>query len=255
MSLEIRDLSFDYPHKSVLEAVSLSVADGSFTALLGPNGSGKSTLAKVVARVHKPRGGSVFAGERDLLALSRRAHAKIVAYVPQAAPVPFEMTVRESVLLGRTPYIGLRPTRQDWRIVDLAMAQLGLGELSDQPLSQLSGGQAQRALIARALAQEPEVLILDEPTSALDLRYQVETLDIVRRATRQRGVSALIAIHDLNHAIAYCDHLVLLHGGRIVASGSAEEVCNPETLETAYGLPVEVSRMGERVTVFPLDRG
>ncbi|GAB2876387.1 ABC transporter ATP-binding protein [Streptomyces mayteni] len=251
MSLEVASVRFAYRRNPVLEGVDLRVAEGGFCALLGPNGSGKSTLTKIIARVLPPAAGTVSFAGRDLLATPRREHARVVAYVPQSGATPFEQTVREAVLLGRTPHIGLRPTRRDWEIVDAAIERLGLAELSDRPLSQLSGGQAQRVLIARALAQQPRVLLLDEPTSALDLRYQIETLQIVRSVTREEGVTALIAIHDLNHAAHFCDQAVLLDGGRVVADGPPAEAFDEALLSRVYGLDVRVSRGPEGVEVRP----
>ncbi|MFD7509196.1 ABC transporter ATP-binding protein [Streptomyces sp. NPDC059853] len=251
MSLDVTAVRFGYRRTPVLEGVDLRVAEGGFCALLGPNGSGKSTLTKIIARVLTPAAGSVFFNGRDLLAAPRREHARVVAYVPQSGPAPFEQTVREAVLLGRTPHLGLRPTRRDRDIVEAALGRLGLGALGDRPMSQLSGGQAQRVLIARALAQEPRVLLLDEPTSALDLRYQIETLQIVRSVTREEGVTALIAIHDLNHAAHFCDQAVLLDGGRVVADGPPAEAFDAAVLSRVYGLDVRVTHGEQGVEVRP----
>ncbi|MDR2998455.1 MAG: ABC transporter ATP-binding protein, partial [Microbacterium sp.] len=190
MSLEITDIEFSYPGHKVLKGVSLDVQQGSFCALLGPNGSGKSTLTKILAGVNRPSAGRVLFDGVDLLSLRRREHARTVGYVPQSAEAPFDLTVREAVLLGRTPHYGLRPGRKDWQKVDDAIELLGLTELESRRLSELSGGQAQRAIVARAIAQATRLLLLDEPTSALDLRYQVETLQLVRWITRQRGITA-----------------------------------------------------------------
>lgn len=252
MSLRIEDIHFSYGDRPVLHGVTLEVGRGVFTGLLGPNGSGKSTLTKILARVHVPSKGTVALEGTDLLSLPRREHAKRVAYVPQSSEVPFELTVRESVLLGRTPYMGLRPKPADIALVEESIERLDLGELRDRRLSELSGGQAQRALIARALAQEPEVLLLDEPTSALDLRYQVDTLSLVRQVTREQGVAALIAIHDLNHAALFCDEIALLHGGSLVAWGAPEDAMRAETLSEVYGLPVHVERRDGAVEVRPV---
>ncbi|MFC4563600.1 ABC transporter ATP-binding protein [Nocardiopsis mangrovi] len=249
--LEVSAVEFGYRRHRVLDGVGLTVAEGTFCALLGPNGSGKSTLAKIIARILAPQAGTVSFAGRDLLRTPRREHAKVVSYVPQSSEAPFELTVQEAVLLGRTPHMGLRPTAHDQAVVDGAIDRLGLGELGDRRLSELSGGQAQRVLIARALAQEPRVLLLDEPTSALDLRYQIETLQIVRSVTREQGVTALIAIHDLNHAAHFCDQAVLLSGGRIVADGPPAEAFDAKVLGEVYGLEVRVERRGADVEVRP----
>lgn len=251
MSLRISGVSFSHGTNRVLKGVDVELATGAFVALLGPNGAGKSTLAKVVARIYRPEGGQISAESLDLLALPRREHAKLVAYVPQSAGVPFELTVAESVLLGRTPYIGLRPTSHDRQVVEDAIVRLNLTELRDRRLSQLSGGQAQRVLVARALAQEPSILLLDEPTSALDLRYQVETLQLVREITREQGVTALIAIHDLNLAASFCDKIILLDNGRVALDGPPHEVLDAGVLSRVYGLDVEVIQREGYVEVRP----
>lgn len=254
MTLEITDVEFSYPGHHVLKGVSLEVHEGSFCALLGPNGSGKSTLTKILAGVNRPSSGSVRFNGTDLLSLRRREHARAVGYVPQSGEAPFDLTVREAVLLGRTPHFGLRPGKEDWRKVDDAIELLGLTELVERRLSELSGGQAQRALVARAIAQDTRLLLLDEPTSALDLRYQVETLQLVRWITKTRGITALIAIHDLNHAGRFCDQTVLLHGGRIVASGTPVEAFQEQTLAEVYGLSVTVEERDGYAEVRPVVR-
>lgn len=252
MSLVIDDVRFSYGKHLVLDGVSLEVEEGTFCALLGPNGSGKSTLTKVVAGVHRPASGGVrFRGD-DVLGLGRRAHARLIGYVPQSAEVPFDLTVREAVLLGRTPHFGIGPGRADWERVDEAIALLGLEELEGRSISQLSGGQAQRALVARAIAQDTRVLLLDEPTSALDLRYQIETLQLVRQITRSHGITALIAIHDLNHAARFCDQAVLLHRGRIQRAGTPAEAFDEAALADIYGLDVTVEERDGYVEVRPV---
>ena len=250
--LSIRGVEFAYGKHQVLRGVDLDVAAGTLCALLGPNGSGKSTLTKILAGVLRTRTGSVRLGGNDLLRMKPRERAKVVAYVPQSAEVPFELTVREAVTLGRTPHMGMRPTPHDTAIVEHAIERLGLAELAERRLSELSGGQAQRVLIARALAQQPRVLLLDEPTSALDLRYQVETLQIVRQVAREEGVAALIAIHDLNHAATFCQQVVLLSGGRLVADGPAGQAYDAELLGQVYGLPVEVLHEAGQTQVRPV---
>lgn len=245
MTLDIDNIQFSYGKNQVLKGVSLQVQEGTFCALLGPNGSGKSTLTKVIARVHKPSAGSVHHAGVDVLHLNRREHARLVSYVPQSGEAPFDLTVREAVLLGRTPHFGMGPGAKDYAKVQEAVELLGLENLVDRNMSELSGGQAQRALVARAIAQEPQVLLLDEPTSALDLRYQIETLQLVRSITRTHGITALIAIHDLNHAARFCDQIVMLDQGRILRGGTPAEALDAEVLEQVYGLPVTVeSRQG-----------
>ena len=251
MSLSVQHLSFSYGARRVLQDVSLDVAPGTFCALLGPNGSGKSTLVKAIAGVHRAQSGTVAVEGRRTSSLGRRELAKVVGYVPQAGDAPFDLTVREAVMLGRTPHFGIAPRAEDRARVEDAISRMGLEDIAERSMSELSGGQAQRALIARALAQDTRVLLLDEPTSALDLRYQIETLQLVRQITREEGISALIAIHDLNHAARYCDQIVVLHGGRLVADGSPAEALQASVLRTVYEVDVQVETREDGVEVRP----
>ncbi|MGP5005521.1 ABC transporter ATP-binding protein [Brachybacterium tyrofermentans] len=251
MSLSVDRLSFSYGKRRILEDISFEVAPGAFCALLGPNGSGKSTLVKAIAGVHRAKAGRVSVEGRDTSSLGRRELATVVGYVPQAGDAPFDLTVREAVMLGRTPHFGIAPRQEDRATVEDAIVRMGLMDLAERSMSELSGGQAQRALIARALAQETRVLLLDEPTSALDLRYQIETLQLVRQITREEGISALIAIHDLNHAARYCDQVIVLHDGRITADGSPVDALQAPTLRTVYEVDVEVGLSDGTVEVRP----
>lgn len=251
MSLSVQHLSFSYGPRRILEDVTFEVAPGAFCALLGPNGSGKSTLVKAIAGVHRAKSGTVTVEGRETSSLGRRELARVVGYVPQAGDAPFDLTVREAVMLGRTPHFGIAPRAEDRAKVEDAIARMGLGDLAERSMSELSGGQAQRAMIARALAQEPRVLLLDEPTSALDLRYQIETLQLVRRITREEGISALIAIHDLNHAARYCDQVIVLHGGHLVADGTPAQALQAPILRTVYEVDVEVDAREDSVEVRP----
>ncbi|MDN6400627.1 MAG: ABC transporter ATP-binding protein [Brachybacterium sp.] len=251
MSLTVENLSFSYGTTRILDEVSFEVASGAFCALLGPNGSGKSTLVKAIAGVHRAKTGIVTVEGRRTARLGRRELAKVVGYVPQAGDAPFDLTVREAVMLGRTPHFGLSPRAEDRARVEDAIVRMGLVDIAEQSMSELSGGQQQRALIARALAQDTRVLLLDEPTSALDLRYQIETLQLGRQITREEGISALIAIHDLNHAARYCDQVIVLHGGHLVADGTPAEALQAETLRGVYEVDVDVAARDGAVEVRP----
>ncbi|WP_037914921.1 ABC transporter ATP-binding protein [Actinacidiphila yeochonensis] len=253
MTLSVEGVAFSYArNRPVLHDVSMTVRRGEFVGLLGPNGSGKSTLTKLVARVNRLRAGTISFEGKPLGDLRLSEHAKVVAYVPQSGQVTFQLPVRESVLLGRTPHFGMRPREHDWEIVDAAIEHMGLTELADRSVGDLSGGQAQRVLVARAIAQEPRILLLDEPTSALDLRYQVETLRHVRDLTRDRDLVSLIAIHDLNLAARFCDRVAILHEGRIVAFGPPKDVYDRQLLERVYGLGVELFERDGAVQVHPV---
>jgi ABC-type cobalamin/Fe3+-siderophores transport system ATPase subunit len=252
VSLHIRNLDLHYRKRQVLHSISFSLLPGEFCALLGPNGSGKSTLTKALLGLAPVSGGTVHFGDENLLTLSRVERAKRIAYVPQSSPVPFDLRVYDAVLLGRSPYAGVRYAREDHRATLRSLEKLGLIELADRHVNELSGGQMQRVLIARALAQETRVLLLDEPTSALDLRYQVETMRLVRAFTREGGI-ALMAVHDLNHAARYCDRSVMISDGRLVADGAPAEAFTSQTLSRVFEFPIAVSHEQGIVTVRPAE--
>jgi iron complex transport system ATP-binding protein len=238
MSLELRDLAVDLGGRRIVTGVSLRVGDGQFAGLLGPNGSGKSTILKAIYRVHHPAAGQILLDGADLLALRPRAAARRVAVVAQEQPADVTMTVAELVMIGRTPHQGpfARDTAADRAAVTGAMARTGCAELAGRAFGSLSGGEKQRALISRALAQGADHLILDEPTNHLDIRYQSEILGLVASL----GVTVLAALHDLNLAALFCDQVHLLHGGTVRAAGRPADVITPEAIRTAYGADVLV---------------
>lgn len=238
MSLELRGLSVDLGARRIVSEIDLRVEDGQFAGLLGPNGSGKSTILKAIYRVNRPSAGQVLLDGKDLLAVSARAAARRMAVVAQESAVEFALTVREMVMLGRVPHKGRfeRDGGEDHEIVSGALERVGAGDLAGRSFHQLSGGEKQRVLIARAIAQGADHLILDEPTSHLDVRYQVEVLELVSSL----GVTVLAAIHDLALAALYCDAVHLLAGGRLVAHGSPTSVITAEAIQAVYGADVAV---------------
>lgn len=253
MTLRIDSLEVGYGNRQVVKGANLKVEKGELVGLLGSNGSGKSTLIKTIAGINSQTKGSItWNGETDLAKLPRRDLAKIVAYVPQSIGLSFGLDIREAVLLGRTPYFGTRPRDEDWAHVHAAMERMGLDELADRAVTELSGGQGQRVLIARALAQDPQILLLDEPTSALDIRYQWQTLSVARDVTRKKGVAAVIAIHDLNQAARFTDRVVFLQDGLVIAEGRPADVYSPELIKRVYGVDVELSIHKGFVQVHPL---
>ena len=238
MRLAAEDVGFRIDGHVLLAGVAVDVPSGSMVGLVGPNGSGKSTLLRLLYRALAPQDGMAWLGGEPLWALAPRDAARLLAAVPQDQPGEFDLTVEDLVRLGRLPHqkmlVGDGPA--DRRIVAEALAATGLTGLGHRSLAQLSGGERQRAVIARALAQRPEVLLLDEPTNHLDVRYQHELLALVRRL----GLTTLVALHDLNLAAAYCDTVVVLRGGEVLAAGPVDEVLTPATVEAAFGIPVTV---------------
>jgi iron complex transport system ATP-binding protein len=240
------DVSAAYNGRRVLDGVDLSVAPGEWVGLIGPNGAGKTTLLRVVAGAHVARGRVEVDGD-EVGVLSRRQAARRVAVVPQHPVIPPTMTTLEYVLLGRTPFIPYwgNESTEDLRVVGDIMERLDLAGLEGRAMGSLSGGERQRAVLGRALAQEARVLLLDEPTAALDLGHQQRVLDEVDLLRQERRIAVVSALHDLTLAAQYPDRLVLLDGGRVVASGPARRVLDPELLSRHYRASVAVLDDGE----------
>lgn len=226
-----------------LAGVSIEVPRGAFVGLLGPNGSGKTTLLKLLAGTMAPHAGAVTLDGQPLGALSRRALARRIAVVPQETHPTFDFTVMEMVLMGRHPHLGALTIEgpADVAIAEEALAATGTAHLSERNYMTLSGGEKQRVVIASALAQTPDVLLLDEPTASLDLGYQMEIAALLRRLGRERQVTQVIATHDLNLAASLCDRLVLLRGGHVLAQGPTAEVLTVAHVQALYGVPAEVT--------------
>ncbi|MYE47488.1 MAG: ABC transporter ATP-binding protein [Chloroflexi bacterium] len=239
--LEARDVAVEIDGNSVLDGVSLDVRAGEIVGLVGPNGAGKSTLLRAVTGLAELRGGEIRVGGDGLEALARRELARRVAVVQQLPEAPATLRVRQLALLGRHPHLGLlsRESARDHAIAEDALREAGCLELAGRELGTLSGGERRRAFIARALAQQAPLLLLDEPTANLDAGAQHEVLELVADLAR-RGSGVVLVVHDLTLAIAYCDRLVLLDRGVVVASGPPEDVITPEIVGRLYGDAVTV---------------
>ena len=231
----------------VLSQFTLGVEPGLFLGIVGPNGSGKSTLVRALSRALRPGSGTVLLDEGDLYGrVSARDAARAIGVVPQETSVSLDFSVREVVRMGRAPHLPRRPfaseSAEDERIVDEAMRAARVQDLADRAVPTLSGGERQRVLFARALAQQPDVILLDEPTAHLDLRHQADTLALARDLAHEQGKAVLAVLHDVNLASAYCDALVLLRAGRIVAQGTPSEVVTASNMQEVYGARVWVRR-------------
>ncbi len=253
--LEVTGLGVRLGRAQVLTDVRLAAAPGSWTAVIGPNGAGKSTLLRAVLGVLRHTGSVRWDGA-GLDTLPRRDRARRIAYAPQLPVLPEGVTTRDYVALGRTPHRPLlaAPRAADRAVVAETMDRLELGALADRVLTTLSGGEQQRAVLARALAQQPQVLLLDEPTAALDLGHAQQVLDLVDRLRRTGGLTVLSTLHDLSLAGQYADRLVLLAGGRVVAEGTPAHVLTPEALRTHYGARASVVAGPDGPAVLPVRR-
>jgi iron complex transport system ATP-binding protein len=240
-NLSVRDLSVSFGSRVAVAGFEATVAPGEWLCLIGPNGAGKSSILRSVVGL-VPSTGSIEVGGRTIRDLSTRERARRVAYVPQSPTLPDDMTAFEYVLLGRTPYVGTfrSETRHDRVVTDEVLEQLDLMAYRDRYLGAMSGGERQRLVIARALAQEAPVLLLDEPTTALDIGHQQQALDLVDRLRRQHGLTVISAMHDLTLAGLYSDRLALMHEGHLVAQGNPADVLRPETLAEFYNVSVKV---------------
>ncbi|MGY2052012.1 ABC transporter ATP-binding protein [Methylobacterium sp. JK268] len=241
--LAARGLAFGYPGREIGRGLDLSVAAGEVLALLGPNGGGKTTLLKTLLGLLPPRAGAVTVAGRPLATLSARERARLMAYVPQSAGGAFAFTARAVVLTGRSAHVGIlsAPSRADRDAAEAAMARMGVLPLADRPVTRLSGGERQLVLIARALAQEPRLVVLDEPTASLDFGNQGRVMREIARL-RGDGLGVVFTTHDPNQAARIADRALLLRAGTRLGEGPVAEVLEARRLEALYGAPVEVVR-------------
>ncbi len=242
LELRISNLSAGYGARSVLRDISLTLAGGEFSALVGPNGVGKSTLIRVISGVLSATSGSVQLNGRDVLQMPAVERARQIAVVPQGVRLPEAFLVREIVLMGRTPHLPLwgGESKTDRAIALEAMRHTKVDNLADRRVGELSGGEQQRVVIARALAQQPRVLLLDEPTAQLDLKHQYGVLELVQELASEQQLVVLATMHDLNQAAQYADQVGVLAGGKIRAIGTPAEVLTAERLSQAYDIPISV---------------
>jgi iron complex transport system ATP-binding protein len=250
--LDVIGLEFRYNSRRILHDVRFALQPGELLAILGPNGVGKTTLLKCINATLRPKAGSVLVDGCDVLRMASMEIARRVGYVAQRTDAA-RLTVFDAVLLGRRPHLGWRVSEQDLRLTDAAIARLALGPLSMRHIDQLSGGELQKVAIARALVQEPRLLLLDEPTSSLDLRNQIDILKIIRQVADQHQVAAAMTMHDLNKALRWADKFILLKEGAVFAAGRPEEV-TAEMVAAVYGVPVEIHLHRGSPWIIPLEQ-
>jgi len=242
--IKVSGLSFRYIEEWILKDISFSVKKGEFLGIIGPNGSGKTTLLKNLNRTLNPEQGSVFINEANIRDVKRKKLSMIVGMVPQEASIIFPFTVMEVVLMGRAPYLGRLSfeREKDYKIAKEAMEMTNTLCFSPRDISTLSGGEKQRVFIARAIAQEPDIMLLDEPTSFLDIKHQVETYDLIKQLNSGSGLTIVSISHDINLAAQYCDRILILNNGKIHSIGCPEEVITREDIEVVYDCQVLVDR-------------
>ena len=240
--LEIQALTVGYPNHEVLRDVSITIKPGEILAVVGPNGAGKSTLIRAVSGIHLPSSGRVLVYGQDLARLPAMQRARFMAVVPQARQLPAAYTVYQTVLLGRTPYLSWlgKAGKSDHALVSLALEHADLAGMAERRIGELSGGEQQRVLLARALAQDTPILLLDEPTTHLDLQHQSNLLNLVRLLAQEKHLCVLMALHDLNLTGLYADRVALIANGGVYAIGKPTEVLTAQNLSSVYRVPVSV---------------
>jgi iron complex transport system ATP-binding protein len=256
-AIDVRQLSHSFATRPVLEELTFSIESGNFFIIIGPNGAGKTTLMRSMGGLLSPHQGEIRIFEKSISGYRKKDFAQLVAYVPQGVPLEFPFSVAEVVLMGRAPYhsaLGIE-RKTDFEIAARAMRFTGVDALASRPLDQLSGGELQRVMVARAICQEPRILLLDEPTASLDLAHQVHIMDLMENLKTESGTTVVMVSHDINLAGMYGDQLLLVKKGRILQQGVPADVLKADMLEDAYQCPVlvdegPVNRM-PRVTVVP----
>lgn len=236
MKLNVNGVRFRYGSRDILQDVELEAKSGEVLAVIGANGAGKSTLIRCINRILKPYTGTVFLDGKEFSRFNAKERACMMGYVPQTAKDVFSFNVMETVLMGRKPHISWGIGKRDLEIVNAVLLRMGLKQFVERQLYELSGGERQKVLIARALAQEPEVLLLDEPTSNLDVRHQLEVMELVQGIALQQKKCVLMVVHDLNLAARFADQILMLKDGVVFAAGKPQDVLVPENIKAVYGV-------------------
>ena len=242
LSLKIENLEYQYSKYRVLDGVDIDIRKGEILGILGPNGCGKTTLLRNLNKNLQPTGGCILLDGTDLEDLSKKDIAQKIAVVPQTNEIQFAFTVREIVAMGRMPFQSMMggESEENKRIIDSAIEKTGLSRFSERQINTMSGGERQRVIIARAVAQTPEILLMDEPTLHLDISMQFDALNLVYNLSRETGLTIVIVSHDLSMVARYCDRIVMLHNHKIHAIGKPEEVLTPDNMKTVFNVDAEL---------------
>ncbi len=252
VTVKVKSAYCHYGQKTVLEDINFIAKSGEITIVIGPNGAGKTTLLKMLAGIVRPSFGEVYFDGKRLSEMSRNDISKIVSYLPQENVIPGILTVFEVVLLGRIPYLTWKIGKRDLDITRSILQELGIEHHAKRFANQLSGGERQVVLVAQALVREPQILLLDEPVSNLDIKNQLEILDLIKRITKERGVTTILVLHDLNLAARYADKLLVLNSGKIFAEGEPKDVLREDIISAVYGIEAEIKIEDKRIQVIPL---
>ncbi len=244
LNIEVHGLKLSYDSQPVLDGTEFKIDRGNLVALLGANGAGKSTLLRCISRILEPSAGHILLDGRELKKLGSKEAARLMAVVPQETAADFDFTVEDIVMMGRYPYLGRfqKEEESDREIVRRSMEMTGVAHLAGRSIATLSGGEKQRVVMARAVCQQPEALLLDEPTANLDIGYQSMLLELAARLNREQGVTVIAAIHDINLAVHHFNRFLLLAGGRVLAAGRADEVITSDNIRKSYGVPATIYR-------------
>lgn len=249
MQIKVDDISFSYNGFRALNHISFKAGNGDMLAIIGQNGSGKSTLLKCISRILKVNEGIIKIDEIPLNSIPASKLARLIAYIPQSEETVNGLNVFDTVLLGRKPYITGSPTLSDMELVARLLARMELEQVAMRPVNTLSGGQQQRVFIARALAQQPTILLLDEPIANLDINHQMKVMKLLQQLTRE-GILVIITIHDINMAARFCNKALMLKQGKVFASG-LQSVYTPENIENLYDIRVDVLHHNDCICIIP----
>ncbi|ALR90380.1 MULTISPECIES: ABC transporter ATP-binding protein [Clostridium] len=243
-AISVRNLSISYEDNNIIEDMDLSIPKGMITIIIGSNGCGKSTLLKTIARINKPKNGDIFINNKNIKKIKEKDIAKEVAFLPQGPVCPSGLTVRELVAYGRFPHQKLIGglNSHDKEIIDWAINETGLSDFKDREVENLSGGQRQRAWIAMTLAQETDIIMLDEPTTYLDMSYQLEVLEVLEKLNKEKNITVVIVLHELNNACRFANNIVGLKKGKIICEGKPIDVINKSTLKEIYGINATLTK-------------
>ena len=253
MRLRVHDIAFSYTSTPILEEITMELSASEMLGIVGPNGAGKSTLIRCINRILKPEQGSIYLDGQEIRDMSTIEIAKHLGYVPQSFTGVFPATVFDTVLVGRRPHIGWRSSESDADMIWEILEMMAIEDLAMRDFNELSGGQQQKVLIARALAQGAGTLLLDEPTSNLDIKHQIEVMELLKDLVVHKGLSAIMAVHDLNLASRYADRVIIMKDGRIFDAGSPSEVLTPENIRSVYDVDVEVvTSSGGNLHIVPI---